>query len=106
MGKGSKNWDPPTVTDEQQDDSSMMTTLNSSLHEKGQFTWEEIRRHSNKKDRWLVINNRVYDVTKWFKHPGGQMVLNHYAGQDATVRERLIKKKACHDGGVILFLSI
>ncbi|CAF1305341.1 unnamed protein product [Adineta ricciae] len=84
MGKGSKNWDPPTVADEQQDDSSIMTTLNSSLHEKGQFTWEEIRRHSNRKDRWLVINNRVYDVTKWLKHPGGQMVLNHYAGQDAT----------------------
>ncbi|CAF0958212.1 unnamed protein product [Adineta steineri] len=83
MGKGSKNLD-----DDQQQESSVMTTSSSVINEngngKGQYTWEEIRRHSNKKDRWLVINNRVYDVTKWVKHPGGQMVLNHYAGQDAT----------------------
>jgi len=75
MGKGSKNFDPPTIVDEQ----------NSPTTTKGQeYTWEEIRQHSTKKDRWLVINKRVYDVTRWLKHPGGQMVLNHYAGQDAT----------------------
>ncbi|CAF5105659.1 unnamed protein product [Rotaria magnacalcarata] len=27
---------------------------------------------------------RIYDVTKWNKHPGGQTILNHYAGQDST----------------------
>ena len=79
MGKGSKNFDPPTIVDEQ----------NSPTTTKGQeYTWEEIRQHSTKKDRWLVINKRVYDVTRWLKHPGGQMVLNHYAGQDATVKQR------------------
>jgi cytochrome b involved in lipid metabolism len=95
MGKGSKNWDPPSVVDGQQQESSLMTTSNPCLNEngsgKGQFTWEEIRRHSTKKDRWFVIDNRVYDVTKWLKHPGGQMVLNHYAGQDASVRMRNIR---------------
>ncbi|CAF1634523.1 unnamed protein product [Rotaria magnacalcarata] len=29
-------------------------------------------------------NKRIYDVTKWNKHPGGQTILNHYAGQDST----------------------
>ncbi|CAF3428348.1 unnamed protein product [Rotaria sp. Silwood1] len=88
MGKGSKNWDPSAIVDDQQQDSSLITTanliLNTSENRIRQFTWEEIRRHSTNKDRWLVINNRVYDVTKWLKHPGGQMVLKHYAGQDAS----------------------
>jgi cytochrome b involved in lipid metabolism len=96
MGKGSKNWDPPSVVDDQQSESSN-PIINDNENGKRQFTWEEIRRHSNKKDRWLVIDNRVYDVTKWLKHPGGQMVLNHYAGQDASVRMKNIFKKNLFD---------
>jgi cytochrome b involved in lipid metabolism len=94
MGNGNKNWDPPSMVDDQQQESSMMTTsspiLNDNQSEIRQFAWKEIYRHSNKKNRWIVINNRVYDVTKWLKHPGGQMVLKHYAGQDASVRMRNI----------------
>lgn len=89
MGKGSKNWDPPTIVDGHQPESSMMmTTSNDRVRNDGkrEFTWEEIHCHSTTKDRWLVIDNRVYDVTNWLKHPGGQMVLRHYAGQDASVR--------------------
>ena len=85
MGKGSKNYDPHSIIDDQQNDSSS-PIINENENRKRQYTWEEIRRHSTKKDRWIVIDNRVYDITKWSKHPGGQMVLNHYAGQDATVR--------------------
>ncbi len=83
MGRGGKNWDPPLLVDDQQ--SSTTTTANRIGNGKGQYTWHEIRRHSNKKDRWVVIDKRVYDVTRWTKHPGGQAVLNHYGGQDATV---------------------
>ena len=53
---------------------------------KKQYSWEEIRCHSSKEDRWIVIDKRVYDVTRWVKHPGGQIVLTHHAGQDASVR--------------------
>lgn len=76
MGKGGKNSE--THTTEQP------TTTNDESNSKRQFTWDDVRQHSTKKDRWFVIDNRVYDVSKWMKHPGGQMVLNHYAGQDAT----------------------
>ena len=79
MGRGGKNWQTHEIVDAQQSDAVV------NENEKGQFTWEEIRRHSTKKDRWLVIENRVYNVTNWLKHPGGQMLLNHYAGQDASV---------------------
>ena len=92
MGKGSKDLDPSLPNDDQEEGPLMTTTSSSPMpgHERGkrQYTWEEIRRHSKKTDRWLVIDKRVYDVTRWVKHPGGQVVLNHYAGQDATVGER------------------
>ncbi|KAM9767626.1 fatty acid desaturase 2-like protein FADS2B [Dama dama] len=49
------------------------------------YSWQEIQRHSQETDQWLVINRKVYDVTGWAdRHPGGRKVLNHYAGQDAT----------------------
>jgi cytochrome b involved in lipid metabolism len=68
----------------------MITTSNPGMintdHRKGQYTWDEIYSHSKRTDRWIVIDKRVYDVTRWIKHPGGQLVLDHHAGQDATVR--------------------
>uniref|UniRef100_A0A8C8WZ73 Cytochrome b5 heme-binding domain-containing protein n=1 Tax=Panthera leo TaxID=9689 RepID=A0A8C8WZ73_PANLE len=49
------------------------------------YSWQEIQKHNQKADQWLVINRKVYDVTAWAnKHPGGSRVLNHYAGEDAT----------------------
>ena len=95
MGKGSKNFDPPSMVDEQSS-SSTPTTVNEPLTKEPEYTWEEIRRHSTKKDRWLVINKHVYDVTRWTKHPGGQAVLNHYAGQDASVTNKEKRDEICH----------
>ncbi|KAI4581173.1 hypothetical protein MJG53_010715 [Ovis ammon polii x Ovis aries] len=49
------------------------------------YTWQEIQRHNQKTDQWLVINRKVYNVTAWVdRHPGGRKVLNYYAGEDAT----------------------
>lgn len=51
------------------------------------YTWEEIQKHNLRTDKWLVIERKVYNVTKWAnRHPGGQRVISHYAGEDATVR--------------------
>uniref|UniRef100_A0A096N608 Acyl-CoA 6-desaturase n=1 Tax=Papio anubis TaxID=9555 RepID=A0A096N608_PAPAN len=49
------------------------------------FSWEEIQKHNLRTDRWLVIDRKVYNITKWStQHPGGQRVIGHYAGEDAT----------------------
>ncbi|XP_053141008.1 acyl-CoA (8-3)-desaturase-like isoform X3 [Hemicordylus capensis] len=53
------------------------------------FTWEEIELCTGQKhpprDRWLVIDRKVYDIGQFYKkHPGGSRVISHYAGQDAT----------------------
>ncbi|PAA74463.1 hypothetical protein BOX15_Mlig034529g6, partial [Macrostomum lignano] len=50
-----------------------------------EFSREEIRSHTSPDSRWLVVDNAVYDVSRWAqKHPGGSRLLSHYAGQDAT----------------------
>ncbi|NWS87029.1 FADS2 desaturase, partial [Toxostoma redivivum] len=49
------------------------------------YTWEEIQKHNLRTDKWLVIERKVYNVTKWAnRHPGGQRVISHCAGEDAT----------------------
>lgn len=51
------------------------------------FRWEEIQKHNVHADRWLVVDRKVYNITKWaYRHPGGHRVIGHYAGEDATVR--------------------
>jgi cytochrome b involved in lipid metabolism len=49
------------------------------------YTWDEIRQHTSPGDLWLVIDNKVYDVSQWMdEHPGGDFVLLQEASKDAT----------------------
>ncbi|XP_033628616.1 acyl-CoA 6-desaturase-like [Asterias rubens] len=57
----------------------------AQVSKKSTYTWDEVKEHSSKTDKWVVIENGVYDVSKWVtRHPGGFKVLSHYAGEDAT----------------------
>jgi cytochrome b involved in lipid metabolism len=48
------------------------------------YTMDDIKKHNKKTDAWLVINKKVYDVTKWVPdHPGGNIILKG-VGKDAT----------------------
>ena len=49
--------------------------------------WAEIRKHNTETDSWLVLEDKVYDVTRFKeKHPGGWKVLEDHSGQDCTVK--------------------
>ncbi|XP_053768484.1 cytochrome b5 isoform X1 [Desmodus rotundus] len=49
------------------------------------YTLEEIRKHNHSKSTWLILHNKVYDLTKFLEeHPGGEEVLREQAGGDAT----------------------
>jgi len=49
------------------------------------YTKEEVSLHNNYKDCWLIIKNRVYNITDYLeKHRGGKMLLLQYGGKDAT----------------------
>lgn len=71
------------------------------------YTFAEVKEHNKPTDLWIVIHDKVYDVTKflhevihnysffdnevysqrsidYFQHPGGEEVLEEAAGKNAT----------------------
>ncbi|KZT34745.1 hypothetical protein SISSUDRAFT_1065055 [Sistotremastrum suecicum HHB10207 ss-3] len=49
------------------------------------LTAQEISQHNSAKSCWVIIQNRVYDVTDFLPaHPGGSKIILKYAGKDAT----------------------
>ena len=40
------------------------------------YTFEEIQKHNHSKSTWLILHNKVYDLTTFLEeHPGGEEVL-------------------------------
>lgn len=51
------------------------------------FTPEEVSKHNSSDDLWIIVDNNVYDLSRFANlHPGGKAVLvdSTIAGQDAT----------------------
>jgi cytochrome b involved in lipid metabolism len=49
------------------------------------YTWQEISKHVEQEDCWIVVQGKVFDVTSFLKsHPGGRWIILKSAGQDAT----------------------
>ncbi|KAI0316117.1 cytochrome b5 [Amylostereum chailletii] len=48
-------------------------------------TYDELKQHTKKDSIWVLINGKVYDVTKFIdEHPGGDEVIMSEAGKDGT----------------------
>ncbi|KIM48073.1 hypothetical protein M413DRAFT_439780 [Hebeloma cylindrosporum] len=46
---------------------------------------EQVAQHKSPESCWIIIRNKVYDVTEFLQeHPGGAEVILKYAGRDAT----------------------
>jgi len=54
----------------------MMITLNS----------QEVAKHNNVNDCWMIINNKVYDLTSFIPlHSGGSQFILQYCGMDGSI---------------------
>ncbi|KAF5294072.1 hypothetical protein FQA39_LY13546 [Lamprigera yunnana] len=54
-------------------------------HDKCIFSLQEVSHHDDVTDCWVIIYDRVYDVTDFLnQHPGGSEVLLEHAGRDAS----------------------
>lgn len=46
---------------------------------------EQIALHKTPQDCWIIVENKVYDVTDFLsRHPGGGQLISPYCGMDAT----------------------
>ena len=49
------------------------------------FDASEVALHNKKDDCWIIVDNKIYDVTDYvIEHPGGDSILN-FAGSDSSV---------------------
>ena len=66
-----------------------------------QISRDEVANNNTEDSLWCIVDHRVYDLTDFLDaHPGGSVVLQQYAGQDATTafynlhRHEVIQKYA------------
>ncbi|XP_071532695.1 cytochrome b5-like [Panulirus ornatus] len=53
------------------------------------FSIREVAEHDSWHDCWIILYDKVFDVTKFLsEHPGGDDIIMEHAGQDATLAFR------------------
>lgn len=50
----------------------------------GPFTTEEVGKHNVRDDAWIIVDDKVYDITDFVdSHPGGDSILNNVGGDSS-----------------------
>ena len=71
--------EPAMVSIKKSVSSPILTSTVRTIH------MTEIQKHADEKSAWIVVNNRVYDTTKFLEdHPGGAESILINAGSDST----------------------
>ena len=54
-----------------------------------QWSWDIIKQHNSLTDAWIVLDDKVYDISTFLKsHPGGKKVLEPYLAKDISLAFR------------------
>jgi len=60
-------------------------SLDTTSRNQIDLTKTELSKHNTHKDCWLLINNKLYDVTDYlFDHPGGADLIIPFCGKEST----------------------
>ncbi|XP_021741414.1 cytochrome B5-like protein isoform X2 [Chenopodium quinoa] len=63
---------------------ALNSNTNNISKESRRYTKAEVSLHDKRTDCWVIIKDKVYDVTSYVEeHPGGDAILTH-AGDDST----------------------
>jgi len=55
------------------------------------YSVEEVSQHNTPNDCWIILDGKVYDVTRFLsEHPGGNKVILKFAGKDASKDFKLL----------------
>ncbi|KAL1879151.1 hypothetical protein Daus18300_001730 [Diaporthe australafricana] len=59
------------------------------------FSTDDVASHNTPDSLWIIIDQSVYDVTKFQKdHPGGKKILQKFAGKDVSKQFRKFHNEA------------
>ena len=83
--------------------------MKKSVKEGTKLTWNEVKKHNKESDCWIVVDGKVFDVTKYLnKHPGGPAILKRQAGRDASLHYKaanhpayVLQEREDHQVGVV-----
>lgn len=68
---------------------------------------KEISKHNNRNDCWLLINNKVYDVTSFIPmHPGGSQTIVPYCGTESTQQFDTKAGRGSHSSYAVSLLDL
>jgi cytochrome b involved in lipid metabolism len=83
-----KHAKPTSMTQQsqpQQETAQPETTVPTPQSSITSFSTREVAPHNNAANCWIVIENKVYDVSPFLReHPGGISMVMPYCGKDAT----------------------
>jgi len=77
------NTNQPTTNNKSQITNNQQPITNN----KSQITISEVAKHNTPTNCWLIINNKIYDVSQYLKfnlHPGENATIIPYCGKEAT----------------------
>lgn len=62
-----------------------MEDVRQAEREETSFSLEEVTRHNNEGDAWVIHGGKVYNISDFIeRHPGGKDILLNNSGQDVT----------------------
>lgn len=63
---------------------------------------EEVAKHNKEHDRWVIINNKVYNVSEWqFEHPG-MLYSKSFTKQPIGGQDPIIETAGCFNNLLIV----